>query len=327
MNKKSRVCFASLALCAVVFSFTAVSAIAQDYPKKPINFIVPFSTGGTTDLLSRLIGDNLRSIWGQPVLVENRPGAGGRLATETLAKAAPDGYTLGLVSSIHSIHPSAFKKLPYDPVNDFEAITLVASSPQLLVVHPSLPVKSVEELIKLAKSKPGKLNFGSAGVAEAGHLAGELMKTVAGVDIMHVPFKGGGECTTALLGGHVEMSFGSIPNYISHVKAGTLRALAVTSAKRSALMPDVPTMVESGLPGLVIVQWYGVLAPARIPRPIVTKLNTEIVKILKMPDVRTRLLSLGLEPTTSTPEEFGEYIKSEIAKFRQVLKSAGVQPE
>ena len=327
MQKKFTLCLTGLVLCAAASTFPVSADSAQDYPRKQIRFIVPYTPGGGTDALARVIAENLRKGLGQGIVVENRPGADGRLGTDILAKAAPDGYTVALIASVHSIHPSLFKKLPYDPVKDFEAITLAGSSPSLLVVHPSLSVKSVEELVTLAKSKPGKFNYGTAGLGQAPHLAGELFKTMAGIDIMNVPFKGGGEVTIALLGGHLEMAFGSIPTYISHVKAGTLKALAITSAKRSTLALDVPTMVESGFPGFVTATWYGVLAPAGTPRQVVTRLNAEIVKILKTPDLGALLQGMGVEPSTSTPEEFAEYIKSEIVRWGKVLKFAGIQPE
>lgn len=325
MDWKPKSCFASAVLGAAIFVVCA--AVAQDYPNKQIRFIVPYTPGGGTDALARFIGEYLRKTLGQTVVVDNRPGADGRLGTEILAKAAPDGYTIALITSVHSIHPTLFKKLPYDPVKDFQPVTLAGSSPSLLVAHPSLQVKSVQELVRLARSKPGKLNYGTAGLGQAPHLAGELFKTMAGIDIMNVPFKGGGEVTRALLGGHLEMAFGSIPTYISHVKAGTLRALAITSGKRSPLAPDVPTMVESGFPGFVTATWYGVVAPAGTPKSIVIRLNSEITKILKSSDTGALLQKLGLEPSISTPGEFAEYIKSEIIRWGGILRSAGIQPE
>lgn len=325
MDRKPGLCLASAVLGGAIFA--ACAAVAQDYPNKQVRFIVPYTPGGGTDALARFIGENLRRTLGQAVVVDNRPGADGRLGTEILARAAPDGYTIALITSVHSIHPTLFRKLPYDPVKDFQPVTLAGSSPSLLVVHPSLQVKSVKELVSLAKSKPGKLNYGTAGLGQAPHLAGELFKTMAGIDIMNVPFKGGGEVTRALLGGHLEMAFGSIPTYISHVKAGKLKALAITSGKRSPSAPDVPTMVESGFPGFVTATWYGVVAPAGTPKPIVTRLNSEITGILRSPDTGALLQKLGLEPGISTPEEFGVYIKSEIIRWGGILRSAGIRPE
>ncbi len=324
MNRKFRLRFVSLVLSAAVLGLAVGVALAQDYPKKPIRFIVPFAAGGGTDIVARVVGEKLGGILGQPVLVENRIGADGRIGTEMLAKAAPDGYTIAMITNLHSISPGLFKKLPYDPVKDFEAITLASSSPNFLLVHPSVPAKSAAELVKLAKSKPGKLNYGASGMGQTPHLNAELFKTIAGIDIMLVAFKGGSEAVTALLGGHLDMAFNSIGPSLPHVKAGTLRALAITSAKRLPLAPDVPTMVECGYPGFVTATWYGVLAPAGTPKQIVTKLNTEIVKILNMPDVRERLLTQGHEPDPTTPEEFAEYIKTEITRWGKVIKDARI---
>jgi tripartite-type tricarboxylate transporter receptor subunit TctC len=314
-------------LCIAALGPCMSCAIAQEYPNKAIRCIVPFTAGGGTDSIARLVGQKLSDAWGQPFLVENRPGADGRIATEMVAKAAPDGYTILLVSNLHSISASVFSKLPYDPVRDFSGVTLAARSPNLLVVHPSVPVKTMDELVKLAKSKPGKLNYGTSGLAQTGHVSGELLKSMVGIDVTHIPYKGTAEAVTAVLGGHVDIAFASVASALPHVKAGTLRALAITTATRAEVAPEVPTMVESGFPGFVTATWYGFLVPAATPRPIVTKLNAEIVKILKMPEVRERLLASGLEPSPNAPEEFDEFIRTEIVRFGKVVKEAGIRLE
>ncbi len=320
-------------LCLILFAALLLnaidSAIAQTYPTKPIRIIVPFAPGGGADILARLLGPKLSDSWGQPVIVDNRAGAGGIVGTEMVAKAPGDGYVLAMgYIGTHAINPSLYPKLSYDPVKDFAAVALVASIPSILVVHPSVPAKSVQELIALAKSKPGELNYGSGGVGTAPHLAGELFNTMAGVKMVHIPYKGSGPALTELLGGHVSLMFNTMIQTIPHVKAGKLRGLAVTCAKRSAAMPELPTIAESGLPGYEMVGWFGILAPAGTPNEIVTRLNTEINKILNMTDVKDRLATLGSEPTgITTPEQFGTFIKAEITKWAKVVKESGMKPE
>ena len=317
-----------LVLCAAMLGLAVGGVLAQDYPNKPIRLVVPYAAGGSTDTIARVIGVKLGEILGQQVVVENRTGADGRIGTEMAAKAAPDGYTILQVSNFHSIAPSAYLKLPYDAVKDFAAIALTSNAPNLLVVHPSVPAKSVAELVKLAKSRPGKINCGTAGYAQTPHINLEILKVMAGIDITLIPFRGGSEAIIALLGGHTDMAFTSIVEAAPRARAGTLRALGITSAKRSVLVPDVPTMVESGFPGFVNVTWQGVLAPAGTPKQIVTRLNAEIVKIMKMPDMVERLSRLGMEPAaSSTAEEFAEYIKTEIVRLGKVLRDAGMRPE
>jgi tripartite-type tricarboxylate transporter receptor subunit TctC len=328
MNRKFRLCFASLLFCAGVFSFAVDVAFTQDYPQRPIRFIVPLAPGGASDITARIVAEKVKEVFGQPGLVENRPGADGRLGVDIVAKAEPDGYTLVFSSNGPITNaPSLFKKLPYDPVKDLEPITPASQGANLLLVHPSVPAKSVEELVKLAKSNPGKFNYGSAGIGQPPHLNMELFKMIAGIDVMHVPFKGSGESMTALLGGHVNLAFSSFASSLPYVKAGTLRALAVTSAKRSSLLPDVPTMAELGYPEVVTYTWFGILAPAKTPKQIVTKLNTGFVQILAMPDVVERMHSQGLEPMSMTPEEFAAFVKSEIAKWGKVAKAGGIEPK
>ncbi len=316
-----------LSLFSVVMLMSATSvAFAQSYPNKPICLIVPYPAGGTTDILGRIIAQKLTENLGQRVVVENKPGAGGNIGAETAAKAAPDGYTI-LVAPVGTIaiNVSLYRKIPFDPVKDLVPVTMAVANPLVLVVHPSVPAKSIRELIALAKSKPGQLNYGSGGNGTSMHLAGELFKTMAGIDMVHIPYKGSAPCITALLGGEVEMSFDQIVTSLPHAKGGKLRALAVSSPKRSQIAPDVPTFMESGLPGFEVSTWSGVFAPTGTPKEIVSRLNNEIVKILKMPDMRESLLRQGSEPVGNTTEEFAAYIKAEIAKWAKVVKDSGAR--
>ena len=325
MKRTSGLFFVSSVLCAVVLSFAVSAVFAQDYPQKAIRIIVPYAPGGSNDVTARIIADKLNEVLGQRGLVDNRPGADQRIGADMVAKAAPDGYTL-LLTSTPSTFPCLFKKLPFDVEKDFVGITIGGRSPNFLFVNPSVPAKTVDELVKLAKSQPGKLNYATTGVGQMPHLNGEMFKMLAGVDIMHVPFKGSSESVKAVLGGHVEMGFGSVASSISQVQAGTLRALAITGDKRSPLAPDVPTMVESGL-NFVTYTWNGIFAPAKTPKEIVTKLNTAIVKILKMPDVVESLKNNGLDASPSTPEELTAFMKEDIVKWAKVVKAAGIEPQ
>lgn len=302
-------------------------AQAQGYPGKPIRIVVPFPPGGGTDIVARILTQKLSESFGANFVIDNRAGAGGSIGTEMVAKAPPDGYTLGIVSGSHAINPSLYSKLPFDAVRDFAPVTMLVSGPGLLVVHPSLPVKTVKELIALAKGKPGQLNYASAGNGTPPHLAGELFKSMAGVDMVHVPYKGNTPAFVDLISGQVSLSFPTIPSALPHVQAGRLRALAVTSRKRSAVMPQLPTIAESGLPGYDTSSWFGMLAPAGTPREIVRKLQQESAKVLQLRDVREKLLSQGLEPAGSTPEEFAATIESEIAKWAKVVKASGARVE
>lgn len=318
-----------LALVVLSLLFAAPAgqqASAQAYPTKPVRLIVPSPPGGAVDILSRIVGEKLAPALGQQILVDPRAGANGTIGTEICAKAPADGYTLvmGYVGPI-AVNISLYKKLPYDPQKDLTPIALVAQAPQVLVSHPSLPAKSVQELIRLAKSKPGELTFGSPGIGSGGHLTMELFKTTAGLDLTHVPYKGAAPALTDLLGGQIALMLSSTIGSQRYVKDGKLKALAVTGASRSAALPQVPTMIESGLKRFESTSWFGVLAPAGTPRDIITKLHGEIIKALKMQDVRDRLASLGAEPSYKTPEEFAAYIKSEIAKWGQVIKNAGIE--
>ena len=322
MNGAYRPHLASLVLFAALLFFMG-GVFAQAYPIKPIRIIVPFAAGGGNDTLARMIAERLNQAWGQPVVVENRVGADSRIGTEMIARASPDGYTFGVVSTTHTIVPSMLKNLPYNVAKDFTAITLAAVSPNVLVVNPSVPAKSMAEFVKLAKSKPGTLNFATAGRGSSNTLTGIML----GLDLTNVPYKGASEAVTAVLGGHVQMSITSLATSLRYIQAGTLRALAVTSAKRAALAPDVPTMEESGFPGFATPTWYGVIGPGGIPKQTVTKVNGEIVRILNMPDIRGRMLKLGLEPSPMTVQEFDAYIRSELVKWGKAVKAAGIQPE
>lgn len=315
----------SLVFSIAVFTLTLTDAFPQNYPTKPIRFIVPFPPGGPTDTIARIVGQKLTESWGQPVVIDNRGGASGNIGAEIASKSPPDGYTLFLVASNFPINVSLFSKLPYDLVKDFEAVINMAYTPYILVVHPTVPAKSVKELIALAKSKPGQLNYASASTGSANHLAMELFKTMAGVDMVHIPYKGAAPATTDLLGGQVALMFNNMISALPHIKSGKLRALAVTSAKRSPAVPDVPTVAESGLPGFEVIGWYGVLVPAKTIKEIVTKLNNQIDKIVHMPDVIERLFGIGVEPTSSTPEEFDTFIKDEITKWAKVVKASGAR--
>jgi tripartite-type tricarboxylate transporter receptor subunit TctC len=316
---------AALVMVALA-SVTPVSA-QSNYPQKPIRMIVPFPAGGGTDILARLIGQRMSEALGQQIIVDNRAGAGGTIGTDVAAKAPADGYTIVLVSGSHAINPGLYPKLPYDTVNDFAPVTQIATSPGILVVHPALPVKSVRDLIALARSKPGQLNYASAGNGTPPHLAGELFKTMARVDMVHVPYKGNVPAFADMLAGLVSLSFPSMPSAVPHVKSGRLRALGVTTAKRSLAAPDIPTIAESGLPGYESTSWYGILAPARTPPAAVTRLHEVIVSILASADMKDKFAAQGLDPVASAPREFETVIKSEITKWAKVVKASGARPE
>jgi tripartite-type tricarboxylate transporter receptor subunit TctC len=306
----------------------AVPALAQQYPTRPVRFVVPFPPGGSVDTLARTIGPRLTDALGQQIVVDNRPGGNGDIGMLVVAKAPADGYTLvlGYIANI-AIAPSLYPKMPYDPVKDYAPVTQVATSPNVLTAHPSVQAKNLRELIALAKTKPGAVNFASTGVASVGHLTGELLNNLAGMKMTHVPYKGGGQAIIDLVGGHVQVMFSGFSAAMPHIKSGKARALAVTGAARSPALPDVPTIAEQGFPGVEATAWYGVLAPAGTPKPIVTRLHGEIVKILKLPDVVQRLDPLGFEIVGSTPEQFGAYIRSETRKWEKVVKASGAKPD
>jgi tripartite-type tricarboxylate transporter receptor subunit TctC len=318
---------AFVAACAAALALGAGVAAAQDYPARPIRMIVPYPPAGGTDIVARVISEPLGRELGQPIVIENRGGAAGNVGTDAAAKAAPDGYTVLFTLSSHTINPKLYDKLPFDVEKDFAPIGLAASIPQILVANPSLPVHNVQELIAYAKANPGKLNFASVGTGSPGHIAGELFKLKAGVDMVHVPYKGGGPAVTDTLGGQVQLLFVSMPAAWQYVKAGRLRALAVTSDKRSVVAPDVPTLVEAGVPDCVVNSWYGMLVPAKTPPAAIAKLSAALTKVLQTSDVRDKLLLQGAEATTSTPQEFDALIRDELAKWDYVIRAANIKPD
>ncbi|MGV3627280.1 MAG: tripartite tricarboxylate transporter substrate binding protein [Betaproteobacteria bacterium] len=299
---------------------------AQTFPSKLIRFVVPSSAGGGNDYLARLFGAKITENWGQQVLVDLRPGAAGILGSEIVAKAPPDGHTILIVATGYGLNPSLYSKLPYDTIDDFARINLLAFSPNVLVVHPSLPVKSTKELIALAKSRPGELNYASSGAGTGGHLSIELLKHMAGsINMVHVPYKGAGDATTAVVSGQVHLLMTAPGAAIPFVKAGRLRALAVGSAKRVKALPDVPTVAEAALPGYDVDGYYGILAPGKTPRPIVDRLYAEFDRILKLPDVNQQMEARGFDPVSYTPEQFTEHVKKEMQKWPPVFKAAGIK--
>jgi len=311
-------------LVLALLSVAALPALGQPYPSKPIKFVSPYPPGGPTDILARLIGAKLQASLGQPVIVENRAGAGGNVGTDYVAKQPGDGYTLLLTASGPvAINVSLYKSLPYDPATDLVPVVHVASVPLMLVVHPSLKVNTVKELIALVKAKPDGYTYASAGNGTPQHLSMELFKSMTGTQILHVPYKGTGPAINDLLGGQVPMAFESMLAVLPQVKGGKLHALAVTTAKRSAVAPDVPTVSEAGVKGYESIAWYGVLAPKGTPKDIIAKLNAEMVKILDMPDVHARLQDLGTEKVHGSPEQFGAFIRSETAKWGKVVRASG----
>jgi tripartite-type tricarboxylate transporter receptor subunit TctC len=313
-------------LISIVFVVLAGSAAAQtSYPNKPIRFVVPYPPGGFTDILARIVGQKLTESWAQPVMIENRGGGGSTIGTDIVAKAPPDGYAILMVAPDLAINPGLYLKLPYDTVKDFAPVTLVAWGPMVLVVHPSLSAHSVKELIALAKSEPHPLNYASGGNGTGGHLAMELFKTMAGVNMVHVPYKGIGPASNDLLGGQVSLMFLQMAVARPLILAGKLRALAVAGGQRSQAMPELPTVAEAGLPGLDVNPWFGIITRAETPKDIVAKLSTEIGKIMRLPEVKERLSSQGGEPVTDTPEEFAAFIKAEIVKWTKVVKESGAR--
>lgn len=326
MSWKLRIGFSWLLILVILLGFSSGDLLGETYPNKPIRIIVPFAAGGAADLFARIVGQGLTKKWGQPVVVDNRPGGNGFIGAQLAAKSPADGYTIYMGNSDHlTINPALFTKVPYDTVKDFAPVTPVAYQKFLLIVHPAIAAASVKELIALAKSKPGQLNFASWGDGSMSHLAGEIFKTMAQVDMVHIPYKGSAPALTDLLGGHVSLMFASIGTGMPHVTSGKVRVLAVSSAKRSPVLPEVPTVEESGFPGFDIQSWNGVLVPAATPREIVTQLNTEIVKILDLPDVKERLSKLGVEPAGRTPEQFAAIIKADLVKWAKFAKDSKIR--
>jgi tripartite-type tricarboxylate transporter receptor subunit TctC len=316
--------FASrVAILAVVVSSTVSAGIAsaQQFPTKPIRFIV----GPAPDVLPRLIGQKLSDNWGQQIVVDQRPGAGGIIAAETTARAAPDGYTLLLTTGAYTVNAVYYTKLPYDLTRDLAPVSLLATIPFLVIVHPSVPAKSIEELLQLARAKPGQLNCASGGAGTTSHLGCEMFRSMGRIDIVHVPYKGVALAVADMLGGQVQMMFAVMQGGLPHVRAGKLRALAVTGTKRAAAAPELPTVTESGIPDFAFDSWNGVHVPARTPKAVIGKLNAGLVSAIKLPDVRGRMLDLGMEPVGNTPEAFAAFVKADIAKWAKVIKDADVR--
>ncbi|SDO65951.1 Tripartite-type tricarboxylate transporter, receptor component TctC [Rhodoferax sp. OV413] len=309
---------------AAAVALHSLSALAQNYPSRPISLVVPFPAGGTTDVLARALGQELSKSLGQPVIVENKPGAGATLGADYVAKSKADGHILLMGAVHHTIATSVYKKLPYDFQKDFAPITTVALVPNVLTVNPQLPAKSVKELLALAKAEPGKLTFGSNGNGTVQHLIGAQVEGMAGVQLLHVPYKGSGPLTTDLLGGQITMSFDTITPVLQHIKGGKLRALAVTTAKRSSALPDVPTLDEAGLKGFDLGTWFGVLVPAATPKDVVLRLNTEMVKIIHSPDFRKKMDDIGAEPVGNSSEQMARQIKDDTERFAKLVSAAKV---
>ena len=300
---------------------------AADYPARPLRIVVGFSPGSTTDILARTVGTKLQEAWGQPVIVENRPSAGGVMAAQTVTSATPDGHTLISVSAGHAVSAALYKNLPYNTERDFAGVTMLATVPSILVVAPGSGVKSVKELVALARSKPGAFNYSSPGIGSANHLGSELFKSLAKIDVAHVPFKGIPEALTASLTGTVLFNLSPILNVLPLAKSGRVIALATSTGKRALAMPDLPTIAEAGVPGYVFDPWFGLLTTAKVPRPVLTKLNGEVVRVLGLPDVKERLLALGAEPNPMTPAAFDAHVKAEIAKFSKIIRDANIKVE
>ncbi|MGZ5095840.1 MAG: Bug family tripartite tricarboxylate transporter substrate binding protein [Burkholderiales bacterium] len=310
----------------LVVLLTAGSAVwAQDYPVKPIRMVAPFAPGGATDILARVVGQKMTERFGQTIIIDNRVGAGGNIGAEIVARSVPDGYTLLMGGVPHAISMSLYRKLGYDLTKDLAPIAMIATFPSAIVLHPSLPAKSVKDLIALAKTQPGQLNFGSAGNGSPNHLALELFNTMAQVKMTHVPYKGTGQMVIDLVAGQLQLASMGFPTALQNVKAGKLRVIAVTSAARSPLLPDVPTVAETGLPGFDVTSWYGIFGPPALPRDIITRLNSEVSTMVTAPDVKERLAQLGAEPANLTPEAFGRYVRAEVTRWGKVVKESGAR--
>jgi tripartite-type tricarboxylate transporter receptor subunit TctC len=314
-------------LLVLTAAVCASTANAQPYPNKPIRMIVISAPGGSTDILSRTLASSMTNTLGQNIVLDNKPGGGGIIATETTAKAPPDGYTILMSNTSHSVLPSLHKKLPYDPIKDFAPVSLVALTHSLLLVNPTLPVKNVKELLDLARAQPGKLNYASGTTGASAHFGAELLKLMGKVNIVQVPYKGTAGQLTALIAGEVQMSFVTMPSALPHVQSGRLRAIAIGSPRRSPTLPDLPTVAESGLPGFDIGAWNGILAPAGLPAPIMSKLNAAIVKMTHDPVAKEHASGQGAELTSMSPQEFTAYIKTQIARFAEVVKATGMRAD
>ncbi len=310
-----------------LLAFCSAGALGQSYPTRAIKLVVPSSPGGGTDIVARILGQKLSEQLGQQFVVENRAGAGTVIGNDAVAKSAPDGYTLLMGLSTLAINPSMYAKLPYDALRDFAPISQSVSACNILILHPSVPAKTVTELIALARAKPGSLTFGSAGMGTNPHLSGELFKSLARIDMVHVPFKGSGQSIISQLAGEIAANFPSVPTAMPYIKAGRLRGIGVTTLKRVEVLPDVPSIAEAGLPGYEATQWFGLLAPAGTPRPVIDRLYQESSRALRSADMKERMTAEGLEVVGSTPEEFASYIRSETEKWTQVIKAAGIKPQ
>lgn len=308
-------------------AFCVTGALAQNYPNRPLRMVIPYAPGSTTDTLGRLMGQKLGEALGQHVIIDNRAGAGGNIGTEIVAKALPDGYTLVMVPGSHAINPSLYPKLPFDPVNDFAPIALVASAPLLIAAHSALPASSVRELIALAKAKPGGLRYASGGTGSPSHLVMELFKSMAGIDIIHVPYKGGGSVLNAILSGEVQLTSSGVLVLLPLARAGRIKALAVTAAQRISVAPEIPTVAESGLPGYVVSGWWALLAPARTPVAVVERLNREVVRALNSHELRERFAADGMVAVGSSPAEFSAFLQREIAMWSKVVRESGARAE
>jgi tripartite-type tricarboxylate transporter receptor subunit TctC len=309
--------------CAIAASV----AVAQPYPSRPVRIIVPQSPGASTDITARLVAQGLNEAFKQPVIVDNRPGSSGIAGTELVARAAPDGYTLMVVASSFSINPALDRKLPYDSIRDFTTVTQLSKFPNMLAAHPSTPVKTLQDVIALAKAKPGQVTYASAGVATGTHMTAELLRYMTKIDLLHVPYKGGGPAMTAAMGGQTQLLVATSVGLLPHVRAGKLRAIAVTSAKRSAAAPEIPTVAESGVPGYEHEPWNGMFGPAGIPKAILARVNADVVRVLNSPEARKVLEGDGADVVGNTPEQFGAVLKAEIAKWTKVVKAAGIKAE
>jgi len=319
---------AGVLLIASTGLMAAGPATAADvYPSKTIRLVVPFAPGGGSDIVARLLSPKMTEALGQTVVVDNRAGASANLGAAMVAKAAPDGYTLLLANANYTINPSLFKSLPFDPVREFAPVALLANVTNVLAIHPSIPAKSVKELISFAKAHPGQLNFASPGNGTSSHLAGELFRQVAKIEVVHIPYKGATPAITDLIAGQVSFTMASVLSVLPYAKQGRLRMLAVTTAKRSGALPDIPTISEAGLPGFEVSNWYGILAPGGTPRPAVDRLNSELARIARVPDLAEKLAAQGADPATGTPEEFERFIQAELKKWSAVVRSAGINPE
>ena len=320
-----RIARSFLFLCFAAATATAPYAAAQSFPTRPARMIVPYPPGGGTDTISRLVAQKLSERWGQQVVVDNRPGANGIIGTELVARAKPDGYTFGVVIATQAINPALYPKLPYDTVKDFVAVTLMAQYPYILTVHPSVPAKSTAEFVALARQKPGAMSYASSGNGSGPHLAFELFKSTAGIDLVHVPYKGAGPANRELISGQVQAFFNNFLAARAHIESGRIRVLGVSSAKRAQAMPDVPTLAETGAPGFDVTSWYSVIAPAGTPAAVVNRIQADIAAVLRQPDVVTRLSNDGAEPVGSTSAEFRKFLQAEIRKWDAVVKKAGIE--